>query len=237
MDNENLLNIIDKYLKTLIRKNILNIGNNVFLKKPYLQNCLIKISCIIDEKILADKILFLLEHNKITNEDIFEIVKNSIINDKNIDNLQKHFLEDNENNNENNKLLLYQIKYFRLFHIITELLFDINNKNNYDELYYFILLYINNNKSEIIYYSNKNFKFKIFNYYLNDLYDLYKIIIQLLNISYDVDIFNLFLKNIFSKWYFIYKDDVINNKINDIIKNYKIKNSSILSRILCMNNL
>ena len=35
--------VISKYLQTLIRKNIVNIDNNKFLKKPYLENYMIKL--------------------------------------------------------------------------------------------------------------------------------------------------------------------------------------------------
>ena len=63
-------NIILKYWKTLIRKNISNISVNKFIKKPYLENYIIKLVSY-DNDILCKKILDLIESNEITNEELF----------------------------------------------------------------------------------------------------------------------------------------------------------------------
>jgi hypothetical protein len=47
---------------------------------------------------------------------------------------------------------------------------------------------------------------------------------------------NLFLKNIFTNWYNIYKKDILENNVNEKIKEHTIRRS-ILSRILCLPNL
>ena len=57
-----------------------------------------------------------------------------------------------------------------------------------------------------------------------------------LNIS-KKDILNLFLKNLFNNWYNIYKEDMLENKVNNIIRKYEIKNNTIISKILCYKHL
>jgi hypothetical protein len=236
-------NIIHKYWETLSRKNILNLQINKFIKKPYIENYIIELSNNIDQKILEKKILELLECNKITNEEIFLFINNIIeisIENKKI--IEK-FLFKNESNNECSDIYIeiinYQIKYFRFYNTIIELLFDDESENN--ELYNFILIFIKDKKREINNYSKKNIKFKIFYYYLCDLYVSFESLIKLL-VKYELFIevdkketLNLFIKNIFTNWYNIYRKDILENKVNDKIKDYNI-NRSILSRILCLPN-
>ena len=138
------------------------------------------------------------------------------------------------------EVILYAVKYFRFYLTISELLFDSNNEDN--ELYNFILIFIKNKNNEIKKYIKKNFKFLIFHYYINDLYSIFEKLYNLLlelelveNIE-KKEILNLFLKNLFSNWYIIYKKDIIDNNVNDIIKDYIIP-KTILSRILCLPNL
>jgi hypothetical protein len=234
--------LINKYLKTLIRKNILNINNNLFLKKPYLENYIIKLSYVLDKDVLLEKILYLLDHNKINNEELFLIVKNNIeLSDIKLKDIEKYFLENNIEENINKiaiEIIMYQIKYFRTFHIITEFLFDINNKENYNELYYFILIFIKSNNNEIKILCKNNFKFNIFNNNINDLYISYENIINLLSLNISKkDILNLFLKNLFVNWYNIYKKDILEDKVNNIIKKYEINNKNILLKMLCYKSL
>jgi hypothetical protein len=238
-------NIIFEYWKTLSRKNISNIQNNKFIKKPYLENYIIHLSIYLENNILKDKILKYLDQNKITNEELFLFINNNI--DLELDDKKKfelYFLNNNEDEHYNKlaiEIIIFQIKYFRFYNTITELLFDCDIENN--ELYNFILIFIKNNNNEIIKYCKKNIKFNIFNKYLNDLllhfenlFNLF-IIYNLYEKSFDKKyILNLFLKNLFLNWYTIYKKDIIENKINDKIKNYTLK-KNILSTILCMPNI
>lgn len=115
-----------------------------------------------------------------------------------------------------------------------------DNKEDSNEHYYFILLFIKNKTSEIKTYLRKNINFHIFYYYLNELYDIFTKIVDFLkeseifkdNYNTENDIFNLFLKNLFNNWYNIYKDDIIEKRVNDKISKYVIKNN-IFSKLLC----
>ena len=85
-------------------------------------------------------------------------------------------------------------------------------------------------------------KFQIFHYYLIDLFTSHDNIINslkkinLINKEYDkTDILNLFLKNLFTNWYNIYRKDILENNVDEKIKNYKLP-KNILSRLLCMPN-
>lgn len=237
--------LINEYCKTLIRKNISNIENNKFLKKPYLEKYIIKLSIIIDDNYLKDEITCMLENEDINKEDLFLFISNNI--DFNINQKksieQLLFFENEKNKDKFNQLtfeiLLYQIKYFRFYQIITELLFD--NVIEHNELYNFIFIYVKNKHYEIRKYNKKNIRFSIFYYYISDLFRLYESIFNLLNyfeiMSYDKkEIFNFFLKNLFQNWYIVYKKDISENKVNEKIKNY-ILNKGILSRILCLPNI
>jgi hypothetical protein len=233
-------NIIKKYCRTLIRKDILNIQSNKFIKKPYLENYIIKLSFYLDESLLKNKIIELYESNKITVEEILLFMNNNIeISNTEKKNLEKFIFNNNNNNNDNLffDIIKYQIKYFKFYNIVTELLFDNIEEDN--ELYNFILIFIKNKNSEIKTYLKKNIKFCIFYYYLTDLYNCFdKIIILFIenNIFFNIDKkekLNLFIKNLFSNWYNIYKKDILEDKVNEKIKDYKI-NSNLLSRILCL---
>jgi hypothetical protein len=238
-------NIIFEYWKTLSRKNISNIQNNKFIKKPYLENYIIKLSVNLENNNLIKKILNLININKITNEELFLFINNNIdLENDNKKKIELYFFNNISDENFNKlavQIIIFQIKYFRFYITITELLFDCDIENN--ELYNFILIYIKNNNNEITEYCKKNIKFNIFNNYLNDLFLNFKNLFNLL-IKYKLfeksieknEILNLFLKNLFLNWYNIYKKDIIENKINDKIKNFTLK-KNLLSTILCMPNI
>ena len=236
------IEIIEEYCKTLKRKNISNIYSSKYIKKPYLENYIIDLS--INAKNINEKIDQLIELNEISPEDILLFIKNNFeleIEEKKY--IENYFLKFNLDNSIlyllTKELINYQIKYFRFYQIIIELLFE-NDESN--ELYYFILLYVKNNNNLIKQFNNKNLKFKIFNYYIDDLSKNYHLIYSLLvenNFIKNNDeliIQNLFLKNLFSNWYQIYKKDILENKFYDKIKEFSIQ-KSIISRILCLPNL
>jgi hypothetical protein len=237
--------MVIKYWKTLIRKNISNIPNNKFIKKPYLENYIIKLSVIDNEKQLITKIIELINNDKINNEELFLFMNNNFdFNDQKKE-IEKFFLDNNTQNEEFNKLsveiLNYQTKYFRFYQTVTELLFDSVSEDN--ELYNFILIYIKNKNSEIKNYTKKNIKFAIFYHYIKELenhYDnIFKLLIyyKLLNIEYNKkDILNLFLKNLFINWYSIYKTDISEDRVNEKIKDY-VLSKGIISRLLCLPNI
>ena len=239
---EDFEDIVNNYIKTLIRKNILNIENNLFLKKPYIEDFIIKLSYILDKELLLRNITSLLDNDKITNEELFLIIKNNI--ELTSDEKKNISGKDGNFGVNGSDLVMYQIKYFRTYQIITELLFESTS----NELYYFIMIYIKNKKSEMTIYKKKNFKFKIFNYYMDELFSAYENIVKLMitnnllknkEIS-NKDIKNMFLKKIFSNWYIIYKKDILDCNVNNKVKDYVITNTSLLSnlsKIMCLKNI
>ena len=99
--------ITNKYFGTLTRKNIVNIQNNKFIKKPYIEKYIVELSTILNKDNLKKDVIELLECNEITNEELFLFIKNNI--DINID--IKIFFNDIESDNEISiKIIIYQIK-------------------------------------------------------------------------------------------------------------------------------
>jgi hypothetical protein len=237
--------MVIKYWKTLIRKNVSNIPLNKFIKKPYLENYIIKLSVITNDKDLVTKITSLINNDKVNNEELFLFMNNNFEFDNKKKEIEKFFLDNNTQNEEFNKLsieiLIYQTKYFRFYQTVTELLFDSVSEDN--ELYNFILIYIKNKNSEIKNYTKKNIKFAIFYHYIKELeneYDnIFKLLIdyKLLTIEYNKkDILNLFLKNLFINWYSIYKTDISEDRVNEKIKDH-VLSKGIISRLLCLPNI
>ena len=237
--------MVIKYWKTLIRKNISNIPINKFIKKPYLENYIIKLSVIDNDQQLVTKILSLINNDKVSNEELFLFMNNNFEFDNQKKEIEKFFSDNNTQNEEFNKLsieiLIYQTKYFRFYQTVTELLFDSASEDN--ELYNFILIYIKNKSSEIKNYEKKNVKFAIFYHYIKELenhYDnIFKLLIyyKLLTIEYNKkDILNFFLKNLFINWYSIYKTDISEDRVNEKIKDYVVS-KGIISRLLCLPNI
>lgn len=239
-------NVIFEYWKTLVIKDILTIPFNKFLKKPYLEKYIIDLSQYIYNDSLLDNIIKLINNEEINNEEIILFLNNNFEwsnNEKKY--VEQYFLENDIEETIFFKIaietLIYQVKYYRFYLMVIELLFDSDSESN--ELYYFILLFIKNNKKDIKLYSNRNFKFNIFNHYIQSMFENYKSLFKLLYKNKfiekeyeDDEIYNFFLKNIFTNWYNIYKKDIIDNKVNDKIKNFILK-KNILSKILCLPNL
>jgi hypothetical protein len=258
-------NIISKYWKTLKRKNISNIPTNKFIKKPYLEKYIIDLSINLKDDILTNKILELLENNEITCEELILFLKNNIeLNDNEKKNIEMYFLKsdytdleerddtkteiDDDADTYFNKIsieiIIFQIKYFQFYITITELLFnsdDQSNENN--ELYNFILILVKNDNKELKKLKKNNVYFNIIHTYFNHLYELFENIIKMLikmkliETNYDKnDILNILLKNLFMNWYNIYKNDILENKVNDKIKKYS-KKRSIIAKLLCLPNI
>jgi hypothetical protein len=243
--DEDIKNMMNTYWNTLLTKNIGNIPSNKFIKKPYLEKYIIQLAGNIKTK---DNIFEMWEKNKIKNNDLTLFISNNF----DLDIFQKKELDkffnrklDNEKNDKYEKnfknfiveIILYQIYFFRFYMTVIELLYDNEQENN--ELYNFILVFIKN-KSNEIYNSSKNINFIIFNNLLQELLVLYKVLINKM-IEFNIfnkeindnNMINLFIKNIFSSWYIIYKKDLIENKVNDKIGKYNYK-KNILSKILCL---
>jgi len=235
-------NLVNNYWITLKRKKISNITINNFIKKPYIEKYIIDLSVILDNNIIINNILHLIDSNNINNSEIIFFINNYVeLNNESKKNIEKYILENDLTEEDMNNIcietIIYVIKYFRFYQTICELLFDSIIEDN--ELYNFILIYMKNRENDIKLYIKKNFKFKIFYYYINDLYQHYEklnnIFIKLELIKGNNDFLNYFLKNLFTPWYNLYKKDIIENNVNTKIKGHVIK-KSILSRLLCMNN-
>ncbi len=237
-------NIIFKYWRTLPRKSLSNILTSRFMKKPYVEKYIIEMTPFLDDNKLKKKIEENIDSNKITTEEIMMFINNIIdLESDEKKKLNQIFLNnpfyDDDINNVSINIILYQIKYFRIYQMIHELIFD--NKEDSDEHYYFILLFIKNKSSELKKNIGRNINFHIFYYYLQDLYKTFELIIKFLGEKYifnnipttENDCFNLYLKNLFSNWYNIYKNDILEKHVNDKIGKYT-KRSGFLSKLLCL---
>ena len=250
--DEDIQNMMNTYWNTLLTKNIGNIPSNKFIKKPYLEKYIIQLAGNIKTK---DNIFEMWKKNKIKNNDLTLFISNNfdldIFQKKALDKFFNYVIENKAKDNENIKneekinnfiieIILYQIYFFRFYMTIIELLYDNEKENN--ELYNFILVFIKNKKNEIYNFS-KNINFVIFNNLLQELLVLYKVLINKM-IEFNIfneeindnNMINLFIKNIFSSWYIIYKKDLIENKVNNKIEKYSCK-KNILSKILCLPNI
>jgi hypothetical protein len=239
-------NITSKYWNTLSRKNISNISNNKFLKKPYVEKYIIELSILDDNNYISLQIDDLFDSNIITNEDLCLFISNNIdLDNDNKKKTERFFLTADTSDKKYElffrDVIIYEIKYFRFYQTITELLFDSKEEDN--ELYNFILIFIKNKNTEIKSTLKNNIKFQIFHHYIKDLLNTYTNIIKYLKIfniinnEYNVnEILNLFLKNLFTNWYNIYKKDILENNVKEKIKNYT-KKKTLISRILCLRNI
>ena len=123
--------------------------------------------------------------------------------------------------------------------IFTELLYDDKNA-----LYIDIYNYVKNNSTQINSKIKNSFNFQIFYYYSNKLYEKYNDLIKLFiknnlleeDEYNELKIKNIFLKNLFSNWYVIYKKN-IDNGINIIDDEGVKKEKRFLSKLLCINNI
>ncbi len=235
--------VVNNYLKTLNRYNISNIPVNTYIRKPYIEQYIIDIAEENKESEINKKIESLIDD--IDSNDYYMYIYN------NIDNLssnekkkiQKFFLS---KENDNNKIefiktiLLFIINYFQYYMIFTELLYDDKNV-----LYEDIYNYVKNNSTQINSKIKNSFNFQIFYYHINKLYEKYNYLIKLFiknNLleehEYDeLKIKNIFLKNLFSNWYVIYKKNV-DKGINIINEEIEVKKGKrFLSKLLCINNI
>ena len=237
--NNSEKNIINEYIKTIKRYNNLKIPKNIFLKNPYIENYLIKISYIENDYELIKKILLLLNDDIITNEDILFIINYYFdISKQEKNNIFKFFNNTDENIMKNCiEIVMFNIRYFRFYLIITELLFDSNYED--DELYFYLYLLNENDKKKINFYCKKYLNLKL-------IYELYTILLEnydkinnflinkeLIHNQNNNDLF----KNIFKSWFNIYLNDTGTELLDRKLNKYVIKKQTILNRFLCNNNI
>ena len=138
--------VIFNYWNTLSRKNIKNISNNKFIKKPYIEKYIINMSKNLDNVVkLEYKEYKKLIENGFDLDNMYLYICNSFDFDKDKKKLflPKIFKEIDIKNEEHINFIVdivsYQINYFRTYMTITELLFDTVEEDN--ELYNFILVF------------------------------------------------------------------------------------------------
>jgi len=163
---KNEKNLVADYINTLSRFTINTIPKNNYLKLPYIDEILLKLTCINNDYELIDKITNKLIKKNISNEDLTFILNQFfILTKEQKNNIFKYFNNDVENNLLRNsiEIILFNIKYTRLYLIIIEFLFDNNIED--DELYFYLYILINNNKEDTEKYSKKYFNFRIIYFY------------------------------------------------------------------------
>ncbi len=236
--------VIENYLKTLNRHNITNIPTNTYIRKPYIEDYIIDISENFKEIDINKNIESIIDD--IDSNDYYMYIYD------NIDNLSSNekkkiqkFLLSNENDKSNKNefiktLLAFIVNYFHYYMIFTELLYDDKNA-----LYTDIYNYVKNNSNQMNSKIKNSFNFQIFYYYSNRLYEKYNGLIKLFiknnlleeDEYNELKIKNIFLKNLFSNWYAIYKKNV-DNGVNIITEEEPSKKEKrFLSRLLCINNI
>jgi hypothetical protein len=234
--------VIHNYLKTLNRYNVSNIPVNTYIRKPYIEQYIIDISEHIKESDINENIESLIYD--IDSNDyymyIYDNIDNLSSNEKK--KIQKFFLSKENDNDKiefNKAILLFIINYFQYYMIITELLYDDKNV-----LYIDIYNYVKNNSTQINSKIKNSFNFQIFYYHTNKLYEKYNCLIKLFiknnlleeDEYNELKIKNIFLKNLFSNWYVVYKKN-IDNGINIINEEEVKKEKRFLSKLLCINNI
>lgn len=236
-DNE--VNLINDYLPTLKRYYQKNLEFKYF-KIPFTENYMFKLILINEDEKLISKIIDKINNYTISNEDIFFSIKYYYNFDKpETLNIQK-FLNDDENDTIkikfNANLLLLNIKYYQYYYIINEFIFE---KEDDDELFYSIYLFIKNDTNNLQKYSKKYFKMRIFFYLINDLYKIYKKNIEILEkneIILEKKSFKLFVKTFFLKWNNVYTKYIDEDKFNIVESKFMIK-KNIFYKMICNNNL
>jgi len=236
--------LVNDYINTLSRFTINTIPKNNYLKLPYIDEILLKLTCINNDYELIDKITNKLIKKNISNEDLTFILNQFfILTKEQKNNIFKFFNNDVENNLLRNsiEIILFNIKYTRLYLIIIEFLFDNNIED--DELYFYLYILINNNKEDTEKYSKKYFKFRIIHFYFQELFSFYKKIYkfmfskELIEEHSEKKLFHNIIKICLSNWYKIYLKDIDAKNVNIRIEKFIIKKKSILSNFICSKDM
>ena len=233
--------LISNYLPTLKRFYKQKIRSKYF-KIPFKENYILKLSMLNDDTKIISKIIKKINYDDITNEDIFFSLNYYYDFNKNDKlNIQNFLYKSDENDlitiKFKTNIILLSVKYFQYYHIINEFLFENENINDNKELFYSIYLFLKN--KEIIDYSKKYFRIKVFMYFINDLFKIYKKNIDILlknDIIQNNNIKKYFINSILNHWNISYKVYIENNTFNSIEELFKIKKNKLIN-IVCSNNL
>ena len=235
------IQLINNYIPTL--KRFFKKKNNnsyKYLKIPFIENFIFKFVLLNSDEAIIGKIVDKINGNIISIEDIFFSYNYYYTFDKNSKSNIQRFLYDSDDNDTiiikfKINIILFLIKYYQYFYIINELLFDDND----EELFYSIYIYSKNDQNIIKEYSKKYFKMKIFFYLIDDLFKIYKKNVEILiknDVISEINIFKLFIKNIFFNWHIFYKKSLENESFTNIEKKYEIK-KNLLYKMVCSHNL
>ncbi len=241
--NEQLNTLIEDYLYTLDRYKIHNIPENLYIKKPYIEEYIMNLSKFYRIEILKIKIMEKIEDEDISKDDIQTILsflypftkEDKTFIQKYI--FEKISFEKIEESSFIYSLFILQIKYFQFYMLMIDLFY---NRQHHQQLSEDIYLWIENNDSKMKRYfrscqrDKKTYEissFVVFYNLLNELLIYYEKTLELLQNELKV-IFQfpkknrfLFIQLIFSPWYEnVYKKEKMNEK-----NEYKEK-KSIFSR-------
>jgi len=215
--------IVKNYLETLIRYDINTIPINIYIRKPYIEKYIIENPNIKIKTNLKD----IVENNEL----YMYIYDNITLNQNEKKLIQNYFIN---NNDLIEIILLFVQNYFYYYMMMSELLYE-DQEDLYDDIY----IYINNDLTSISKRIDTNFNFQLFYYYTDKLYKEYEIMLSLLIKKsllkgYNKDeIKKMFIKNLFSNWYLIFKK----NGVSKNIKENKKPKKRFLSRLLCIENI
>jgi hypothetical protein len=229
--NEQLNTLIEDYLYTLERYKIHNIPENLYIKKPYIEEYIMAFSKFYRVEILKIKIMEKMEDEEISKEDIQTIL--SFLypftkEDKTL--IQKYVYEEISFDKLKESSFIYslfilQIKYFQFYMLMIDLFY---NRQHHQQLSEDIYLWIENNDSKMKRYfrncqrEKKTYQissYVVFYNLLNELFVFYEKTLELLQNELKV-IFQfskknrfLFIQLIFSPWYEnVYKKEKMNEK-------------------------
>ncbi len=235
MDKNNVSNhLINEYCKTLARKELKDIPNHQYIKKPYLESYIISLATIVNEELLTEQINKKFKNGDIQIEEVFLFVKTWIelsTNEKRA--LQSILLKDfRESEKIVVGILIYVVYYFQLYMLSVEFLYD--NAVENEDLFKYIEQIMRKQMSKIKSLEKNNihlFMFHIqFEKVLNSYVSLFKLLVKEKLIEEDMseeDVRNSFLRHTFANWYEVLKKRNKEGKLNS-------KPSKWYSKLLCI---
>lgn len=248
--NEQLNTLIEDYLYTIERFKIHNIPENLYIKKPYMEEYMIGLSKFYRIEIIKVKIVEKIEDEEISKEDISTLLsflypftkEDKVLIQKYL--FEKVTFEKVEESSFIFSLFILQIKYFQFYMLMIDLFY---NRQHHTQLSDDIYLWIENNESKMKKYfrscqkDKKTYEissFVVFYNLLNELFLHYEKTLELLqnelNVIFQFSKKNryLFIQLIFSPWYEnIYKKQKENNNKNEN-ENEKKENESNIKKSL-----
>ena len=236
MDKNNVSNyLMNEYFKTLSRKEIKDIPNHQYIKKPYLENYIISLSTIINDDLLKEDVSKKFINGEIEVEEVFLFVKTwielSVVEKRKLQNLLlKQFIF-------SEKIVLsiisFVVYYFQFYMLSVEFLYDNSLEN--EDLFKYIEHLMRKQSRKMNNIEKKNIQLFMFHSQFEKVLNSYIFLFQTFvkenlieeNLS-EEDIRNSFLRHTFANWY-----EVLKKKSKEgILENNKKK--SWFSRLLCI---